>query len=445
MSLEKYLEALDNGTTFTDVVYERELTKAELEKREEIAQAIEREHPEYDVDKKMAIATAKAKECCDEGFADTYHATKLKVEKEKLRKRGMVDQAEKLTLDDIKKKYPVAVREETLEENSWIDARSCYDGPGKGQEMKKMSEAEHVDAINHHKTQMHQLNTGTHKYSKMYDKRELQDKYHYHAHKASLHKDALDYHQMYNEETMMESAISVGDFVKCQYGKTHRVFKKDGTTLHVGEYYGDNKYGGSKMIHTTKVSKVSAPKGISEEKDTSALDAMDAKEKRKEKIRNYIMNQSPVKIKRVPGKPEVKEEVELVESTDFHAKPTTSGAKHYALVDYDNDKKSGYGTRKDGHKYVGMAGYQKGDDKPLKSSNNLRKSGLIVKHKDTGKYAVGNISDKTEWHDKVEDAVAHAHKRFRMDHQHVTPQHVKVLSSKDYRDYVNKPVSEELQ
>jgi hypothetical protein len=50
---------------------EKELTKAELKKREEIAKAMERENPGMGstpegMSKKMAIATSQAKKCCEE-------------------------------------------------------------------------------------------------------------------------------------------------------------------------------------------------------------------------------------------------------------------------------------------------------------------------------------------------------------------------------------------
>lgn len=48
------------------ILNERTLTKAMLKKREEIAQAIDLEHPDMDMSKKMAIATAKAKSCCED-------------------------------------------------------------------------------------------------------------------------------------------------------------------------------------------------------------------------------------------------------------------------------------------------------------------------------------------------------------------------------------------
>jgi hypothetical protein len=47
--------------TFDEFLKERHLTPAELKKREEIAKAIEREHPDIPKDQKMAIATAAAK------------------------------------------------------------------------------------------------------------------------------------------------------------------------------------------------------------------------------------------------------------------------------------------------------------------------------------------------------------------------------------------------
>ena len=42
-------------------IEERNLTNTELNKREEVAQAIERDNPDMPMDKKMAIATATAK------------------------------------------------------------------------------------------------------------------------------------------------------------------------------------------------------------------------------------------------------------------------------------------------------------------------------------------------------------------------------------------------
>ena len=52
--------------TLKNIISEKKLTKAELKKREEIAQAIAKEHPEMDMSKKMAIATSTAKKCCED-------------------------------------------------------------------------------------------------------------------------------------------------------------------------------------------------------------------------------------------------------------------------------------------------------------------------------------------------------------------------------------------
>ena len=56
----KTLQQLRNNLT------EKHLTPAELKKREEIAQAIERENPGMDKSKKMAIATTQAKKVAEE-------------------------------------------------------------------------------------------------------------------------------------------------------------------------------------------------------------------------------------------------------------------------------------------------------------------------------------------------------------------------------------------
>jgi hypothetical protein len=48
-----------------DFLEEKTLTSAELKKREEIAQALERENPDMPMDKKMAIATAQAKKVAE--------------------------------------------------------------------------------------------------------------------------------------------------------------------------------------------------------------------------------------------------------------------------------------------------------------------------------------------------------------------------------------------
>ena len=56
-----YIGAVKHYLEYDEVVGERKLTKAEKEKREEIAKAMEEEDPDIDMSKKMAIATAQAK------------------------------------------------------------------------------------------------------------------------------------------------------------------------------------------------------------------------------------------------------------------------------------------------------------------------------------------------------------------------------------------------
>ena len=55
------LSLVDKRLAAEDQTNERKLTGPEKEKREEVAQAMEEEDPNIDMDKKMAIATAQAK------------------------------------------------------------------------------------------------------------------------------------------------------------------------------------------------------------------------------------------------------------------------------------------------------------------------------------------------------------------------------------------------
>ena len=66
MSMDKYLAALEGKVDFRTVIDEKTLTPAEMKKREEVAQALERENPDMPMDKKMAIATATAKKVAEE-------------------------------------------------------------------------------------------------------------------------------------------------------------------------------------------------------------------------------------------------------------------------------------------------------------------------------------------------------------------------------------------
>lgn len=64
--MEQYLAAISGNVDFRSALDEKKLTSAELKKREEIAQAMERENPGIDMGKKMAIATAQAKKVAEE-------------------------------------------------------------------------------------------------------------------------------------------------------------------------------------------------------------------------------------------------------------------------------------------------------------------------------------------------------------------------------------------
>jgi len=64
--VEKELQKANEDTqksffAFRDQLAEKHLTPAEMKKREEIAQAMERDNPDMPMGKKMAIATAQAK------------------------------------------------------------------------------------------------------------------------------------------------------------------------------------------------------------------------------------------------------------------------------------------------------------------------------------------------------------------------------------------------
>ena len=65
-NMEMYLNAIAGNADFASTLAEKTLTPAEKKKREEIAQAMERENPGMDMGKKMAIATAQAKKVAEE-------------------------------------------------------------------------------------------------------------------------------------------------------------------------------------------------------------------------------------------------------------------------------------------------------------------------------------------------------------------------------------------
>lgn len=71
--------------TLTQILGEKTLTSAEMKKREEVAQAMERDNPGMDKSKKMAIATATAKRVAEEAEQiDELSVSTMKSAKEKL-------------------------------------------------------------------------------------------------------------------------------------------------------------------------------------------------------------------------------------------------------------------------------------------------------------------------------------------------------------------------
>lgn len=65
-TMDQYLAAIAGAADFRTSLDEKKLTPAEMKKREEIAQAMERENPDMPMGKKMAIATATAKKVTEE-------------------------------------------------------------------------------------------------------------------------------------------------------------------------------------------------------------------------------------------------------------------------------------------------------------------------------------------------------------------------------------------
>lgn len=71
--MDIYLSAIEGQSDFTSALSEKKLTPAELKKREEIAQAMERDNPGMPMDKKMAIATAQAKKVAEATSVTDYN------------------------------------------------------------------------------------------------------------------------------------------------------------------------------------------------------------------------------------------------------------------------------------------------------------------------------------------------------------------------------------
>ena len=107
--MRKWLDAVE--------LIEKKLTPAEIKKREEIAKAIEKDNPDMPMDKKMAIATAKAKEVAEKGLWDNIRAKRARGEK--MRKKGEKGAP---TQDQIKRAQGEQVKEKIkTKQDSEID------------------------------------------------------------------------------------------------------------------------------------------------------------------------------------------------------------------------------------------------------------------------------------------------------------------------------------
>lgn len=118
--------------------------------------------------------------------------------------KKMVTLAQEVGIKVDTNALPQVVNESSLTKRS----QSYYDGPGRGRLLGDMSEKDHIDAINYHGTQMHQIKTGTHKYSKAYSRSQAQSEYNKH-HTARLdHKDALDAHNINKDAVNKDSTYN---------------------------------------------------------------------------------------------------------------------------------------------------------------------------------------------------------------------------------------------
>lgn len=109
-------------------IIERKLSKCELDKREEIAQDIEKKQPNIDMSKKMAIATAAAKKSCSESKETSSKETSSKESIKKSQKKELSD-AEKSYLLQLKESEDLKeqdLKEQDLQEISNYDKVVVY-------------------------------------------------------------------------------------------------------------------------------------------------------------------------------------------------------------------------------------------------------------------------------------------------------------------------------
>jgi urease gamma subunit len=121
------------------VLNERKLTPSELNKREEVANAIERKYPQMPMDKKMAIATSTAKRVSEDHLPK---GTKIKDGEEELTIKKSIGKEHYL----VKAKEPVKEAECKMDWKSYIKTRKrdeSYSGgrpPGKKKTFNELTE-----------------------------------------------------------------------------------------------------------------------------------------------------------------------------------------------------------------------------------------------------------------------------------------------------------------
>lgn len=96
---------------YKKLIEEKKLTRAELKKREEVAQAIEKDDPDMPMDKKMAIATATAKKVAEETELEEFVEQPEGEAIEELSKDTLKSYANKVAIDSQKHKMDPTKRD----------------------------------------------------------------------------------------------------------------------------------------------------------------------------------------------------------------------------------------------------------------------------------------------------------------------------------------------
>lgn len=198
--------------TFKEL-FEKKLTPAELKKREEIAKAMERENPDMEMGKKMAIATAAAKRVAEEVELDEAKTPEQKLQdirdaiglaREKRKMKGQRVQSQREI--DLQKKHDdlsQQIRSKSVveEENQYMSKIEGGKGKGKGFGDKSTTVDDHLSAMNYHSGEYQKA---------MKEKRDSDARHHgmkYHKHKDQIERlgDVGNYRKENVDEANMSS------------------------------------------------------------------------------------------------------------------------------------------------------------------------------------------------------------------------------------------------